>query len=233
MPTDRVALVAKVLHGVPLPSDGDQPSFSWAYEPGIQKYAHDSRHAGALLDAAGWRSGPDGFRRRNGVPLRLLLVGGEGAGSFDGVEVFVQQEWRELGVDATIKNYTSAQLYGTLAAGGIEQSGKFDAVFERWTTAADPDDSVIFGCWMTPPAGWNVYHLCNAEVDGAERAALTSYNQAARTAAYHRIQELVADEVPMLPISMARRPDLVSVDFHGYRPAHVATPFWNTWEWSI
>jgi hypothetical protein len=26
---------------------------------------------------------------------------------------------------------------------------------------------------------------------------------------------------------------VANVDFAGYKPAHAATTFWNTWEWSI
>src|ERR1700722_6415235 len=105
---DRPAIVTKVLRGVPLAIDGDQPPFSWAYDRNAPTRTHDAHRAAALLDSARWRLGPDSFRSRDGVPLRLSLFGGEGAGGVDGVEVLVQQEWRELGVDATIKNFTSA-----------------------------------------------------------------------------------------------------------------------------
>jgi ABC-type transport system substrate-binding protein len=86
---------------------------------------------------------------------------------------------------------------------------------------------------MMPPAGWNVYHLCNSALDAAERTALVDYDQKTRAAAYRRIQELVVDTVPMIPLAMLRQSYVVSVDFHGFRPAHVATAFWNTWHWSI
>jgi peptide/nickel transport system substrate-binding protein len=231
--TDRAALVDKVSHGVDLLADSDQPFFSWAYDRGVPRYPHDPRRAAALLDAAGWRLGADGLRRRNGEPLRITLVGSAGLGGSSGAQVIVQQEWRELGIDAAIKNYSAAQLYGTAEDGGIEQSGKFEAVFESWVTGTDPDDSVIFACWMTPPAGWNIYHLCSPRLDAAERAALAKYGRVARALAYRRVQEAVADQVPMIVLAVSRRLDLVSVDLRGYRPARAVTPFWNTWEWSI
>ncbi len=230
---DRNALVAKVTHGVALPGDSDQPSFFWAYNPHVTRYAYQPKRAAVLLDQAGWHVGAGGIRVKSGQPLNLELVSFTGSATANDAEVFVQEAWRQAGVDVTIKNFSSAQLYATLGAGGIEQSGKFDVAFENWANGTDPDNSILFRCDMAPPAGWNIYHFCNPELDSAERAALTAYDRQTRKAMYARVQDIVASELPIIVLWYQRQLDVVSTDFKNYKPAHAVTPFWNTWEWSI
>ena len=231
--TDREALIRKVTHGVAVPAVTDQPSFSWAYEPNVARYPYDLRRATELLDQAGWRPGPDGIRMKNGHRLELDLVGFTGSLTASAAEVLIQENWRRAGVDVAIKNFSSSQLYATLGAGGIEQSGKFDVAFENWANGIDPDDSILFRCDMAPPAGWNIYHFCNREYDAAEAIAISSYDRAVRKAAYAREQQIVASELPIIVLWYQRQLDAVNTDLRNYRPANAVTPFWNTWEWSI
>ncbi|HET9097348.1 MAG TPA: peptide ABC transporter substrate-binding protein [Candidatus Baltobacteraceae bacterium] len=230
---DRAALIKKVTHGVGMPGDSNQPPFFWAYNPKIARYPYDPKRAAELLDAAGWRMGADGIRVKNGRPLRLELVSFTGSATATGTEVFMQDAWRHVGVDVSIKNFSSSQLYATLGAGGIEQSGKFDVAFENWANGSDPDDSILVRCGMSPPAGWNIYHFCNRELDAAEDRAMSSYDRATRKAMYGRVQEILASELPFIVLWYQRQLDVVNTDFRNYRPAHAVTPFWNTWEWSI
>jgi peptide/nickel transport system substrate-binding protein len=230
--TDRAALVEKVTHGIAQPGDSDQPSFFWAYDARVKRYTYDPKRAAAMLDAAGWRVGNGGIREKDGQSLRLTMVGFTGSATVNESQALLQQEWRQVGVDVAIKNFSSAQLYATLGTGGIEQSGKFDVAFENWANGTDPDDSILFACTMAPPVGWNIYHLCSRELDAAERTALSSNDRAVRKAAYDRVQEIVAEELPIIVLWYQREFDVINSDFTGYRPAHAVTPFWNTWEWS-
>ncbi|MBV8373791.1 MAG: peptide ABC transporter substrate-binding protein [Candidatus Eremiobacteraeota bacterium] len=232
--TDRHALIAKVTHGVTIAGDTDQPPFSWAYDPRARHYGYDIARANRLLDAAGWhRATADGIRVREGQPLALTLVSFTGSGTATAAEALIQSQWRQAGADVSIKNYPSGQLYATKSAGGIEQSGKFDVIFENWANGSDPDDSILILCSMAPPSGWNVYHFCNAKLDAAERTALTSYDPATRRAAYASVQEIMAEGLPFLILWYQREFDIVNTDLKNYFPAHAVTPFWNTWQWSI
>ncbi|MGA8534484.1 MAG: peptide ABC transporter substrate-binding protein [Candidatus Tumulicola sp.] len=232
--TDRRSLIDKVTHGITIAGDTDQPPFFWAYDPHARHYAYDLGLAQRMLDAAGWRrTQPGGIRERRGVPLALTLVSFTGSGTAAAAEALIQAQWRQAGVDVTIKNYPSGQLYATKSMGGIEQSGKFDVIFENWANGTDPDDSILILCSMAPPAGWNVYHFCSPALDAAERTALASYDPAVRRAAYARIQEIAAEGLPFLVLWYQRELDVVNTDLKNYRPAHAVTPFWNAWQWSI
>ena len=231
--TDRTTLIHKVTHDVDMPGHTDQPPWLWSYNARAKDYPYDLRAAGALLDAAGWRISPDGIRRRNGEPLHVTLVSFTGSGTVNSAEVIVQAGWRQAGVDVTIKNYPSGQLYETAAMGGIEQAGKFDVIFENWANGHDPDDAILVMCDMAPPNGWNVYHICNAAIDNAERTAQAHYDQATRKAAFDVIQSIMQEQIPFFVLWYQRQFDVMNADVRGYRPARAVTPFWNAWEWDI
>lgn len=231
--TDRSALIDKVMHGIAVAAQSDQPPFSWAHDDRARQYPFDPRRAERLLEDAGWMRGPSGIRVRNGKPLAITLVSFTGSSTVNETEALLQSQWRDVGVDVTIKNYPSGQLYATQSAGGIEQSGKFDAVIENWFNGSDPDESILVTCGMAPPAGWNIYHFCDPALDAAESAALGTYDRAARRRAYAVVQREINDKLPFYVLWYERQFDVVNDDFKNYRPAHSVTPFWNTWEWAI
>jgi peptide/nickel transport system substrate-binding protein len=231
--TDRNELITHVTHGVNLPADGDQPPFFWAHDNDLKKYPYDPRLAAAMLDQAGWRMGPDGVRRKGGRELKLSMVGFTGSQTVIEAEQWIKNEWSQVGVKLTIRNFPSDKLYAPVADGGIEQLGEFDVAFEDWANGTDPDDSQIFLCKLRPPAGWNIYHYCNPELDAAEHAALTDYQVARRKVDYDRVQEILTTDLPIYVIWFQQRQDVVNIDLKNYRPATAVTPYWNPWEWDI
>ena len=231
--TDRDQLIMHVTHGVNLPADGDQPPFFWAHDDQVTKYPYNPRLAGQLLDEAGWHLGPDGLRHRRGRTLNLLMVGFSGSSTTAEAEQWVKAEWREVGVTLTVQNFPSDKLYASEADGGIEQLGHFDVAFEEWANGVDPDESQLFLCHLRPPAGWNIYHYCNPALDAAENAALTDYARQRRKADYARVQEILAQDLPIFVIWFQQRQDVVNIDLKNYRPAQAVSPFWNSWQWEI
>ncbi|MDQ6767600.1 MAG: peptide ABC transporter substrate-binding protein [Candidatus Eremiobacteraeota bacterium] len=229
--TDVPALIRQATHGEYIMADSDQPPWRWTYDATVKQYPHDVRKAKALLDSAGLRVGVDGMRVNNGKPLALSLVGLANDGTALRAEQVLQQQWRAVGVEVTIRNFPEDVLYalGT----GVEQSGKFDVSFEGWTEFLDPDNIQLYGCRMAPPNGWNIYHYCNPALDRAEITARGSYDPTARKAAYARIQQAITSDLPFYVLWFVREEDLANSDLRGYRPASTLAPFWNPWEWAI
>ncbi len=229
--TDVPALIRETTNGEYVMSDSDQPPWRWTYDDKITTYPYNPAKAAALLDAAGWRISPDGRREREGRLLELTFVGLANDATALRAEQILQQQWRAVGIDVSIKNFPEDVLYalGT----GVEQSGNFDAAFEGWSESIDPDNRQLYGCRMAPPNGWNIYHYCNPAVDRAEIVARGSYDMRERKAAYDAIQEAIARELPFYVLWYVRDEDLANTDLQGYRPAHTLSPFWNAWEWSI
>lgn len=231
--TDRQQLIDRVTEGVNLPADSDQPPFGWAHYDRVKQYPYNPQLAATMLDAAGWRMGRDGIRHKNGVMMNLEMAGPSSSVTLEKAESEIAREWRKIGVVLKIRNYSSEYLYADLAKGGVQQNGRFDVTIEEWGNGVDPDDSQIFGCSMQPPTGWNIYHYCSRSLDAAEEQAQVHYDRAQRKADYARIQSILAEDLPIIPIWFVQREDVVNIDLQNYKPAHVSTPLWNTWEWSI
>jgi peptide/nickel transport system substrate-binding protein len=231
--TNKAELIQKITHGVNIPADSDQPPFLWAHDDHVTRYDYDPKRAAALLDSAGWTMGPDGIRQKDGRRLSLVMAGYNGSATINAAQEVIQREWKDIGVEIEIKNYPSDLLYAPAAEHGIEQSGKFDAIFESWGNGSDPDDAVLFDCGAAPPNGWNVYHFCSPELDAAERIALSVNDQARRKAAYATVQEILTDRVPMIFLWFEQYVTVANSDLKNYKPGHVGSQWWNPWEWSL
>jgi peptide/nickel transport system substrate-binding protein len=230
---DRNRLIERVTHGVNFPADSDQPPFFWAHDAHVPTYPFNPAMARRLLDRAGWRVGKDGIRSRNGVTLKIQMVGATGSQTTADTEALIRHDWRAVGAQVFIRNYPSATLYGTIAEGGIEQVGKFDVAIEEWANGVDPDESQLFMCRFAPPVGWNIYHYCNPALDAAENAGLSDYRRDRRKAHYDRVQEILATDLPIIVLWFSQRQDVVNVNLQNYRPAHAVSPFWNAWQWAL
>ncbi|MBV8172712.1 MAG: peptide ABC transporter substrate-binding protein [Candidatus Eremiobacteraeota bacterium] len=232
--TDRDELIQKVSHGVNIAADTDQPPFLWAYNPNVKKYPYDVAKAGQLFDQAGWKMGTDGYRHNAASQkLSVQLTGSTGRADSIQIEEVVQAQWRKVGVDVTIKNYLSPQMFASYGAGGILQTGKFEVGVYSWVNGVDPDNSTLWMCNQFPPAGQNVYHVCDQQLDAAEQIALTQYDQATRKKAYFEVEDRLADLQPAIFTWFIRRIDVYTPALQNYKPAHAVTTFWNTWEYSI
>ncbi len=231
--TDRKHLIDKVTYGVNIPGEGNQPSFSWAYNAALKPIPFDPAKAKETLDAAGWKAGSDGIRTKNGTRLHLQFATTSGSALGNRVGVFLQAAMRDVGIEVEIKPYATAMMFANYANGGILNTGKFDVEFSSWVNGVDPDDATQLTCDHVPPNGQNILRFCNRELDAQEQIALSHYDRPTRKKAYDRIQSILVDELPALTMWFQRRFDVASVDFKGYKPAHAVTTFWNPWEYEI
>jgi peptide/nickel transport system substrate-binding protein len=226
MSVDRAAISSKITLGAYPVTNMIQPQFSWAYDPAIRQPDFNPKAADALLDAAGWRRGPDGMRRNDGVPLRLVYV--QFPESMTGVRVaaFVQRELTDRGIEATIKSVSNAQLF--LPRTGVLATGTFDLAYVPWTMGADPDDSAILTC-----AGpENYMRWCDPTVDALERRALASTSQPERKKLYGQIGRIAAHDVPILYLFNAKYVYAYGKRLSGFSP-NAFLPTWNASDWVL
>jgi peptide/nickel transport system substrate-binding protein len=231
--TDKNEIIEKVLHGSAIPADTDQqPNFSWAYTNDIVHYPYDPAKAKALLDADGWVVGPDGIRTKNGQRLEFSLSTQTESTNGKAIQTVLQRQWRDVGVQADVKNYPTDEFFDN-SANGILQGGHYDAAGFSWFGAADPDDSPIYSADNFAPHGQNALFWDNRVATGAMSDALQTVNQDRRKRDYVIVQQQLALDVPTIILYFARVPYVYNSDLKGFKPSPVISAFWDPWEYSI
>jgi peptide/nickel transport system substrate-binding protein len=220
---DRRAIAAKPYHGAALPADSLYPPWSRdvAGEPTTVPAA-DPVRARALLDAAGWKLGPDGIRVRDGKRLAFTLTTLAG-----------QQEilamWRGIGVDVALRPLQSTVVFAPVD--GILASGRFTAAFIYYGELPMPDRTDNLASFAWPPHGNNYSRFGDRDVDGwLERSH--AVDGAARRALVTQIASRVRSEVPLMPVVWQKLLYSWDGNLTGVRPETVNSDFWNVAEWN-
>jgi peptide/nickel transport system substrate-binding protein len=195
---DRKKIVQAVLFGYGAVHDSVVPLTSWGYSPDVTpKYAYDVKKAGQLLDAAGWRRGPSGVREKDGAPFQFDLQYPIGTPTIDSLVQAIQQQWKQIGVTATLKGVNPVQSVSALTT-----TRDFDAVLSAIGLSADPAlaFSQLFTTAAQKPGGLNFTHYTNAAVESGLAEATTILDQKNATPIFHRLQNLVAQDAPLIPL---------------------------------
>ena len=196
---------------------------------GNAPYRYDPVRARALLQAAGWRVGPDGKRRKNGAPLELVLViPSKGSGPLYAVQL--QRMLDDVGFDVTIKTFPAEGIY---SFDGPIVTARYDLALFANTLPFDPDRTSTVTCDEFAPKGENEFRFCDPKIDALERAGLGTDDPEKRAAIYRRAGRLIHDDVPYIPLYAQRRPAAMNDDLRGYDPSPAAAPWWNAWTWDI
>ncbi|MBV8364235.1 MAG: peptide ABC transporter substrate-binding protein [Candidatus Eremiobacteraeota bacterium] len=228
---DKEAIVSKATYGAAHAATEDLPSFMWAYDPHVQRYAYNPAKAKQLLAQAGWSPGPDGILVKDGKRMQLALVLRQGAAIDTAMSVLVQSYLKAIGIDVAIKTYQGSMLFAG-GTGGILSGGHYDIDLSGFESGVDPDNSSQFTCAARPPNGFNWSRYCNPEMEGAQAQALSSYDVAVRKAAYARIEALLARDVPQIFFYWQPHIDAVSPSLRNF----TGGPFysnWNVQEWEL
>ena len=168
---DRDLIAETVYNGFAIRAIGTQPVLSIAFDPDRinTDYVFDPEMAGSLLDDAGWTVGSDGIREKDGQRLTFETLYSEGAATYEQQIPYMQQAWREVGIEML----PTAIPFPTL----IEQAiaGNFDMAVAGFSWSVDGSQGDMFRCDAVPPNGFNRMRYCNErydELDVQQRAEL-------------------------------------------------------------
>ncbi|NIP37330.1 MAG: peptide-binding protein, partial [Thermoplasmata archaeon] len=71
-------IIKGVLLGYGTPCTGPFPPESWAYNPAVPEPEYNPEKAKALLEKAGWETGPDGMLQKDGKPFQFTVITNQG-----------------------------------------------------------------------------------------------------------------------------------------------------------
>jgi peptide/nickel transport system substrate-binding protein len=226
---DRQGLVDEVLEGQGLVADSPILPITWAYDPGVRRYAYDPERAIGLLDATGWQdSDGDLIRDKEGVELEFTLLTSDDPIMTLMAEQMARQ-WRAVGIEATIRAVSSD------AAVHFVRNRNFDAALIEIELTADPDP---YPLWHSTQAesGQNFSGFANEEADIVMEEARRTTDRERRFELYAAFQQIFAEEVPSLLIYYPIYVYAVDEGVHDVQLSpllHTSDRFRNIYEWYV
>ncbi len=94
-----------------------------------KKYKTDKKKARKLLDDAGWKTGGDGYRYKNGRKMTLDFTGAVGNKQIETLQAIVQNQWKDIGVDIQLKSVPGRILFSETL-----KKRKFDLAVFAWSS---------------------------------------------------------------------------------------------------
>jgi peptide/nickel transport system substrate-binding protein len=228
---DKKPIVEKISLGLVPEAETYVPPQSWAYNPKVKgHHKYDPENAKALLEAAGWKPGADGIRVKAGQRLAFENACTAGNKQREQIQQLLQQQWRQIGVEMTISNKPAAVLFGE-----FYRMSKFQTIVIGIAMGADPDHSFRLHSRYIPAKGGlgrNSIAYENAEVDRLLDAGVKEVDQEKRKKTYFRLQEILVDDLPHLPIFHYVNIRATKAAVQGFVPnPNMQEYTWNTNEW--
>jgi len=230
---DKETLLSAVYEKVWKAADSYLPPESWGHNPKIRPHEYNLDKARALLDAAGWKPGPDGVRVRDTVRLEFTNSTTAAAPQRELTQQVLQQSWAAIGAKMNIANMPSAVLFGDFL-----RNSKFDSMLVGWNSMSgpDPDAAIRFATDSIQAkggAGQNYMQYSNPEVDKLFVEGAASQDRDARQRAYFKIQDILREDLPIMPLFQRFATEGRKSGLRGYQNnVNVRINFWNLYDWT-
>ncbi|HEV7240217.1 MAG TPA: ABC transporter substrate-binding protein [Thermoanaerobaculia bacterium] len=193
MAFDRQTVIDRLYHGEARALSGPFTPDSWAYNAEVLPVEFNLQGAAALLASAGWKdSDQDGTLDRDGKPFEFtMLVSAGNKPSADQSQIY-QDALKSIGVKMEIATLDGAAFFDRIL------KGNYQSAMMSWSIDPDPDPYSLFHSSQTPPAGLNIVHYKNAEVDRLLDRGRTTFERTRRTEIYHHLHDIIASDQPYL-----------------------------------
>ncbi|MEW9307895.1 peptide ABC transporter substrate-binding protein [Labrys neptuniae] len=232
---DKKTIIEALYYGLPAPTESYMPQQSFYYNPDLPKQDYDPEKAKKVLDEAGWVPGADGIRAKDGVRLSFSNSTTAGNHLREQVQQFMQQSFKDIGVEMTISNLPPAVMWGD-----YWMLSKFDSVVVgiNFITGPDPDTSDYFMSTSSGAKGGNgqnTWQYANPEVDKLLKEAGNLFVPEERRKLYFKIQEIMRTDLPFLPIYQYATVRGRKKGVEGFLPnINNRIDSWNvnTWRWA-
>ncbi len=188
---DRQLMAEEIFLGYAMKADGTQPPLSIAYAPDrvTTIYDHDPDHARQLLDDAGWLAGDGDVRERDGTRFSFECMYPSGVPSYEQQIPYMQQAWREVGLEMTPREVPLQTL------ADASDTGDYEARIYGFSWTVDGEQGDMFRCDAVPLAGFNAMHYCNERYDELDEQQKRELNVAKRIELLIEQSNIVNDEV--------------------------------------
>ena len=169
---------------------------------------YNPARARQLLQQAGWTQGSDGILTKGGQKFAITYGTSTPGTSFQITSQIVQQNLKDIGIDANIQSEAVAAYLEDIRAGKWQLA---DFLF----AASDPD--VLFTILHSSSIGaaWNTARYKNAKMDKLLLQARQALNSKKRAGLYAQIQKQVMTDLPYVPYYNITQPFILNTRIEG------------------
>jgi peptide/nickel transport system substrate-binding protein len=178
---------------------------NWIADAGSAKLPQSANadEANKLLDAAGWTKGSDGVRAKAGKRLTLTVQTVTGWSDYISINDTLKQQLAAVGIELKPSQVSWNEW------NAAQTNGKFQLSLDSVGLGASTNPYFTYDSKLastnTAPVGksasaGNQSRFSNPTVDAALTAAAGTTDQAAQKAAYAKIQGIIADQLPYIPV---------------------------------
>jgi len=201
------------------------------------KFEFNVDKANAILEAAGWKSGSDGIRAKDGKKLKFVYQTSINAPR-QKTQAIVKQACQKAGVDVELKSVTASVFFSSDVA-NPDTFTKFFCDIEMYTTTMTQPDPGLF---MNQYVSWemsskenkwqgrNVVRWKSDDYDRAYREAESELDPVKRAALFVRMNDLLWENNIVIPVVF--RPRVGAMSKKLYAPTSGwDNDLWNLKEW--
>jgi peptide/nickel transport system substrate-binding protein len=195
--------------------------------------------ANAVLDAAGWQRGADGIRAKDGRRLKILFQA-VNQPIRQKVQSIVKQACGRAGIECELKSVVGSVYFSSDPANVDTESHFFADLQLSSKILRQPDPQAFmraFCSWEVAQkankwSGANLTRWRNDEYDRLWRAAETEMDPVKRAAQFIRMNDLVVQDVAVIPVFVRHAVFAVANGIHGFDFSPFSGPLWRLAYWS-
>jgi peptide/nickel transport system substrate-binding protein len=171
------------------------------------KWEFNVDKANQVLEAAGWKRGPDGIRAKDGKKLKVVFQTSINAPR-QKTQAIVKQACQKAGIDMELKSVTAAVYFSSDVANPDTYTKFYCDVQMYTTTMTQPDAELFMNQFVSWEAagrdnkwqGRNITRWRSEEYDRTYRAAEGELDPVKRAALYIRMNDLVIEGRYIIPV---------------------------------
>ncbi len=232
---DREAISARLFEGRQPVAHSNVNPLDAVHSEETPRHSFDPETAAALLEEAGWHVGAGGIRQKDGQPLAIDLMTTAGNKTRELVQQVLQSQWREIGIQATIRNEPAQVFFGETVS-----KRKFDglAMF-AWISSPESIPRTTLHSDMIPSEenGWtgqNYTGYSSPKMDQVIDDLEVKCDPADQERLWTEMQSLYATDLPAIPLYFRANTHILPKQLRGLTPTghqYPSTLWVEDWRW--
>jgi peptide/nickel transport system substrate-binding protein len=218
---DREAINERLFDGRQPVADTSVSPLDWIFSDDTRKYRYDPEAAKALLDEMGWTEIKGGIRHNEaGERLTFEINTTAGQRLRELVQQVLQSQWRQVGIDARIRNEPARVLFGDT----VPKRNFSGITMFAWVSSPENVPRTVLHSDQIPSAennwsGQNISGYRSAEMDALLERIEVELDREKRAALWADLQRLYAEELPALPLFFRADAFILPNWLKGVRPS--------------